>query len=156
MTPVALLDVNILIALFDTVHTHHDVAHDWFADNNTSGWATCPLTENGLLRVLGNPARRDAFLPIAQLGGHLRQFCASGHHEFWPDAISLRDEGLFDLTLVRGYRQVTDIYLLGLAVKHAGRLVTFDQRIQLAAVKGATRGSLEVIGSGRSEVRSTK
>jgi len=105
MTPVALLDVNILIALFDTVHTHHDVAHDWFADNNTSGWATCPLTENGLLRVLGNPARRDAFLPIAQLGGHLRQF---------------------------------------------------DQRIQLAAVKGATRGSLEVIGSGRSEVRSRK
>jgi uncharacterized protein len=145
MTPVALLDVNVLIALFDTVHTHHDLAHDWLADNGAFGWATCPLTENGLLRVLGNPARRDAFIPIAQMAGYLRQFCASGHHEFWPDVISLRDERLFDLTHARGHRQVTDIVLLGLAVKHAGRLVTFDQRIQLAAVKGATGESLDVI-----------
>lgn len=145
MRPVALLDVNVLIALFDAVHTHHDLAHDWFADNHESGWATCPLTENGLLRVLGNPARRDVFIPIAQLADRLRQFCAGAHHEFWPDAISLRDKHLFDLTFVRGYRQVTDIFLLGLAVKHAGRLVTFDQRIQLTAVNGATRGSLEVL-----------
>jgi toxin-antitoxin system PIN domain toxin len=145
MRPVALLDVNILIALFDTVHTHHDLAHDWFADNHEAGWATCPLTENGLLRVLGNPARRDVFTPIARLAEHLRQFCVSGHHEFWPDAISLRDERLFDLTLVRGHRQVTDTFLLALAVQHGGRLVTFDRRIQLAAVKGATRASLEVI-----------
>jgi toxin-antitoxin system PIN domain toxin len=145
MTRVALLDVNVLIALFDSVHTHHDLAHDWFADNQASGWATCPLTENGLLRVLGNPARRDVYTPIGRLAEHLRHFCTSGHHEFWPDAISLRDERLFVLTHARGHRQVTDIFLLGLAVKRAARLVTFDQRMQLAAVKGATPASLEVL-----------
>ena len=145
MTRVALLDVNVLIALFDSVHTHHDLAHDWFADNHASGWATCPLTENGLLRILGNPARRDIHVSTARLAERLRVFCASGHHEFWPDAISLRDERLFDLTHVRGHRQVTDIFLLGLAVAHDGCLVTFDRRMQIAAVKGATRASLEVL-----------
>jgi uncharacterized protein len=145
MKPVALLDVNVLIALFDTVHSHHDLAHDWFADNHDSGWATCPLTENGLLRILGSPARRDTFVPISQLSDHLRRFCASGRHEFWPDTISLRDERIFDLAFVRSHRQVSDVYLLGLAVEHGARLVTFDQGIQLAAVKGATRQSLEVI-----------
>ncbi len=145
MRPVALLDVNVLIALFDTVHTHHDLAHDWFADNHAFGWATCPLTENGLLRILGNPARRDVFTPVARLADLLRRFCTSGHHEFWSDTISLRDERRFDLTFVRGHRQVTDVFLLGLAVEHAGRLVTFDQRIQIDAVKDATRASLEVL-----------
>ena len=145
MKLVALLDVNVLIALFDSVHSHHDLAHDWFADNHDSGWATCPVTENGLLRILGSPARRDTFTPISLLSDHLRRFCASEHHAFWPDTISLRDERIFDLTLVRGHRQVSDVYLLGLAVEHGGRLVTFDQGIQLAAVKAATRASLEVL-----------
>lgn len=145
MSRVALLDMNVLIALFNTVHTHHEIAHDWFADNRASGWATCPLSENGLLRVLGNPARGDEFVPVVRLAAHLRQFCTSGHHEFWPDAISLRDEELFDISLVRGYRQLTDIYLLGLAVTRGGRLVTFDQKIALDAVKGAQKENLEVI-----------
>lgn len=142
---IALLDINVLIALFDVVHTHHDVAHDWFGENRQRGWATCPLTENGLLRIVGNPARRDVFLSIAQLGEHLRQFCAAPHHAFWPDSVSLRDEALFDLSRVRGHRQVTDIYLLGLATKHGGRLVTFDGRIPLAAVKGARPENLVVL-----------
>ena len=145
MKPIALLDVNVLIALFDSVHTHHDLAHDWFADNQQFGWATCPLTENGLLRILGSPARRDTLVPPPLIADHLRRLCAHGHHAFWPDTISLRDERIFDLAFVRGHRQVTDVYLLGLAVEHGGRLVTFDQNIQSAAVKGATRGSLEVL-----------
>jgi toxin-antitoxin system PIN domain toxin len=145
MKPVALLDVNVLIALFDSGHSHHDLAHDWFANNHDAGWATCPLTENGLLRILGHPARRDTFTPISLLSDHLRRFCASEHHAFWPETISLRDERIFDLTAVRGHRQVTDVYLLGLAVARGGRLVTFDHSIPISSVKGAARSSLEVI-----------
>lgn len=147
MSRIALLDVNVLVALFDPDHVHHEVAHDWFADNRTSGWATCPLTENGFVRVLGNLARSGAFVPIPELVDHLTTFCASGHHEFWPDAVSLRDERSFDLSHARGHRQLTDVYLLGLAVKRRGRLVTFDQKVPLGAVRGARREMLEVVAS---------
>src|SRR5450432_4589843 len=98
MNRVALLEVNVLIALFDAEHIHHEMAHDWFADNNRLGWATCPLTENGFLRVLGNPARGGEITRVPQLMTHLRKFCASGHHHFWPDAVSLLDETLFSAT----------------------------------------------------------
>jgi uncharacterized protein len=141
----ALLDVNVLVALFDPDHVHHELAHDWFEDNRTSGWATCPLTENGFVRVLGNLARRGEFVPIPELVKSLRTFCASGHHEFWPDAVSMRDERLFDLSFARGHRQLTDVYLLGLAVKRRGRLVTFDLKVPLRAVKGAKRDMLDVV-----------
>ena len=145
MSRVALLDVNVLVALFNPVHVHHELAHDWFADNRASGWATCPLTENGFLRIFGNPARGDQMMPIPDLIARLRKFCASGHHQFWRDAASLVDESLFDFSLIRGHRQLTDVYLLGLAVRRGGRFVTFDQRIPLGAVKGATPANLEMV-----------
>ena len=147
MSRVALLDVNVLIALFDADHSHHEIAHDWFADNRTLGWATCPLTENGFLRVLGNPARGGEVTRVPDLSGRLRTLCSSGHHQFWRDAASLLDETLFDTALVRGHRQLADIYLLGLAVRRGGRLVTFDRRIPLAAVHGATPAALEVVSA---------
>src|SRR3954447_15326355 len=124
MSGAALLDVNVLVALFDPDHVHHDAAHDWFADCGHAAWATCPLTENGFVRIVSNLARRGEFLPISEVAAILMKFCASGGHEFWPDSISLADEGLFDVTHVRGHRQITDVYLLGLAVKHGGRLTT--------------------------------
>ena len=142
---VALLDVSVLVALFNGGHADHDVAHDWFADNRARGWASCAITENGLLRVLGNPNQGPAFVPIHQLSEHLRRFSASTAHEFWPEDISIRDHDRFDLEAIHGHQQITDVYLLGLAVKRGARLVTFDQRVPLAAVKGATRASLEVI-----------
>jgi uncharacterized protein len=145
MSGAALLDVNVLVALFDPDHVHHDVAHDWFADNAQAAWATCPLTENGFVRIVVNLPKRGEFLPISEVAAIFRTFCASGGHEFWPDTISLGDDRLFDLAQVRGHRQVTDVYLLGLAVKHGGRLVTFDAAIRLNAVKGATRRSIDVI-----------
>ncbi len=147
MTRVGLLDVNVLIALFDPDHVHHEIAHDWFADHRTSGWATCPLTENGFLRVLSNPARGGEIARLPDLVVRLRKFCASGHHQFWPDSISLRDERLFNASFARGHKQLTDVYLLGLAVNRGGRLVTFDSKIPLAAVKGARRETLDVVSS---------
>ena len=147
MSRVALLEVNVLVALFNPVHVHHELAHDWFADNRASGWASCPLTENGFLRVLGNPARGDQMMPIPELVARLRKFCASGHHEFWEDAVSLRDKHLFNAPMARGHRQLTDVYLLGLATRKRGRLVTFDRTIPLMAVIGASRATLEVVSS---------
>jgi len=147
MSRVALLDVNLLVALFDPDHVHHDLAHDWFEDNRSAGWATCPVTENGFVRVLSNPAYGSAVTRVASLVEGLRKFCASGHHQFWPDAVSLRDEKLFNLSLLGGHRHLTDTYLLGLAKKMQGRLVTFDRSIALKAGVGAGSETLEVVSA---------
>ena len=146
MSAVHLLDVNVLVALFDADHVHHDAAHDWFADHRAAGWATSPTTQNGFLRVLSNPAYGAAALRIADLVAGLQAFTASGHHQFWADAVSLADETIFRPAFVRGQRQLTDVYLLGLATSRGGRLATFDRTIPVAAVAGATRRSLAVIG----------
>lgn len=147
MSRVALLDVNVLVALFDSGHVHHEAAHDWFADHRAHGWATCPVSENGFVRVLANPASGLERLRVQALADRLRKFRASGHHAFWPDAVSLVDEKLFNLGMASGHRQVTDIHLLGLAVKMKGCLATFDRSIPLKAVVGATPAALRVIGS---------
>jgi uncharacterized protein len=144
VTRPALLDVNVLVALFDAAHVHHEAAHDWFADNRTNGWATCAITENGFLRVLTNPQSGVTERAPVILES-LRTFCASGHHVFWPDDLSLRDD-VFDLSIAQGHRQLTDIYLLGLAAKMGGVLATFDRSIPLKAVRGARADALAVIG----------
>lgn len=144
MSRPALLDVNVLVALFNPDHIHHEPAHDWFADNRADGWATCPLTELAVLRILANPAFWSGTERTAAILDRLKKFCASGHHHFWPDALSLRDT-IFDLAVVGGHRQLTDIYLLGLAWKRGGRLATFDRSIPLKAVHGAKSDTLIVI-----------
>jgi len=145
MSRVALLDVNMLVALFDSEHVHHELAHDWFADHRGHGWATCPITENGFVRVLSHPAYgHNALRPDRVMKG-LRKFCASGHHEFWPDSVSLVDERSFNLAVASGHRQLTDVYLLGLATKMRGCLATFDRTIPVKAVAGATASTLQII-----------
>lgn len=138
-----LLDVNVLVALFDPHHIHHDAAHDWFAEHRDEGWATCPITENGFVRVVSHPSY-GLGERVESAAARLRTFCASGGHQFWRDAISLRDE-LFDLSRAGGAKQLTDIYLLGLAVNRKACLATFDRTIPTGAVRGATTGSLAVI-----------
>jgi toxin-antitoxin system PIN domain toxin len=145
MAGVALLDVNVLVALFDPDHVHHDLAHDWFAHDGAKGWATCPVTENGFVRIVSNPKYRPDAPPASAALDRLRRFCAGGHHHFWPDAVSLRDESLFVAAAIRGHRQLTDMYLLGLARKKGGRLATFDRTIALSGVKGAKRDHLAII-----------
>ncbi len=142
---VALLDVNVLVALFDPDHVHHEIAHDWFAQQRAHGWATCPVTEHGFVRVLANPAYGAAVSRPVELVDRLRQFCASGHHRFWHDAVSIADLEAVRPSHVRGHRQVTDVALLALAVRMDGCLATFDRTIPVSAVVGATRESLAVI-----------
>ena len=146
MPLVALLDVNVLVALFDPAHVHHDAAHDWFADHRADGWATCAVTENGFLRVVSNPRFGPELLRPAAALDSLRKFCASPGHQFWSEEISLRDPELFDLSTGRGHQQLTDIYLLGLAKRRRGCLATFDRSIPLGAVRGARKDTLALIG----------
>jgi uncharacterized protein len=141
----ALLDINVLVALFDPAHVHHEAAHVWFAASRSAGWATCPLTENGVVRVLSNPAYPTTAERPAQVIERLRAFCESGDHAFWPDGVSLRDSRIFRSTLPIAHRQLTDIYLLGLAKKQGGRLATFDRHIPLGALVGGRADDLLVI-----------
>lgn len=143
MSRPALLDVNLLVALFDPDHLHHEPAHRWFGDQRSSGWATCPLTENGVVRILSNPAYSPSAQRPAEIARRLASFRTSGHHVFWPDDVSICDTGVFNLTV--GHGQLTDVYLLGLAVTHGGRLATFDRSIPMRAIRGARADALVVI-----------
>jgi toxin-antitoxin system PIN domain toxin len=132
----ALLDVNMLVALLDRQHVAHGRAHAWLARNLAGGWASCPLTENGCLRVLTNP-RYAAPVSAPEVLAKLATAKTSGHHEFWADDLTITDAHVFDRAKWRGHQQVTDSYLLALAVNHGGRLVTFDTGIALDIVCNA-------------------
>jgi hypothetical protein len=142
---VALLDVNVLVALFDPDHVHHEPAHAWFAANRSEGWATCPLTENGLVRILSNISYSGLYEAPSAIVERLKIFCASGGHVFWADGVSLRDGRLFRWKAAVSHGQIKDVYLLGLARQKGGRLATFDRHIPLRAVAGAENGYVEVI-----------
>lgn len=146
-TAPALLDVNVLVALFDPDHVHHGTAHDWFADHRHDGWATCPLTENAVVRILANLKYTPVAEPPAQIVRRLRTFCASGDHAFWPDDVSLREDTWLSAETPVSHRQITDVYLLALARHHAGRLATFDRTIPVAASPGASADDLIVIAA---------
>ncbi len=141
----ALLDVNVLVALFDPSHIHHGAAHTWFAAKSKHRWATCSLTENAFVRVLSNPAYPGRRTTVEDAASRLRTFCADRSHTFWTDAISIRDPGRFRWRHVQGHRQLTDVYLLALAVSNRGRLATFDSTISLQSVEGAKAQNLELI-----------
>lgn len=145
MNRVALLDVNVLVALFDPEHVHHELAHDWFTEQRPHGWATCPLTENAFVRVLSNPKYPAGPMRPIDVVDRLRTFCASGQHHFIPDTLSFTETTRFAPSLIKGFRQLTDVYLLALATRARATLATFDRTIPLAAVVGATQAHLTVI-----------
>ena len=143
---IALLDVNVLVALFDPAHANHEAAHQWFAVNRRQGWATCPLTENGLVRVISNPRYPGRMTTIGDAIARLGSFRESGHHTFCPDDASLCDEVVLPAH-IQGYRQLTDVYLFALAVTKEGRLATFDHGIALSSVEGARDRHLAFLGA---------
>jgi uncharacterized protein len=133
---IALLDVNVLIALHDEAHLHHQPARAWMASQGGAPWATCPLTQNGCLRILCQPSYPNPFT-FREAQAMLTDSCEHETHRFLPDDISLLDATRVHHAHIHGHRQLTDLYLLALAVKHGGRLVSFDARIPLSAVHGA-------------------
>jgi toxin-antitoxin system PIN domain toxin len=144
-----LLDVNVLVALFDPSHVHHDAAHRWFQVERVRGWATCPLTENGVVRVLSNPTYPGRRTTVADAVSRLTRFTASGRHRFWPADASLLGDRVIAASRISGYRQITDVYLLALAVRHGGRLATFDRGIPVVAVPEAGPEQIAVLPVGR-------
>ncbi|MGB0712281.1 MAG: TA system VapC family ribonuclease toxin [Gammaproteobacteria bacterium] len=133
----ALLDVNVLIALLDGAHIHHAIAKQWLQAEIESGWASCPITQNGCLRIMSQSAYPGAQAP-AEIAQRLRHASETPWHAFWPDDLSLLARDTLDWNHVLGSRQLTDLYLLALAVHQDGRLVTLDRGIPLHAVPGAT------------------
>ena len=141
-----LFDINLLIALLDGGHTLHERAHAWWSANLSAGWASCPLTENGLIRIMSNPAYRSKIhLSPSFLAAQLALFAVETNHEFWPDSLSFRDDRYFELNQMQTSRSLTDVYLLGLAASRDGRLVTFDRNIPLSIVPRAGPAHLCVI-----------
>ena len=141
----ALLDVNVWIALLDDAHQFSEEANA-FIESPEARIATCPLVENGVIRIMAMPSYgRGGGLPMHQVRQRLQHACASLDHAFWPDDVSLRDDTLIDFSRVQGHQQVTDLYLLALAVRHGGRLVTFDRAVALSSVRGATAEHLLVL-----------
>ena len=140
-----LLDVNILIALLDANHVFHARVHDWLG-RHKGGLATCAITQNGALRIMSQPRYSTLIaLTAAQVKQQLQIGLASQNHVHWPCDESLLDDGLFDWSRIHGHAQLTDIYLLGMAVRHKACLVTLDRNIAINTVHGAKAQNLLVL-----------
>lgn len=139
-----LLDVNVLIALIDPLHTQHEAAHRWFVDAGHRAWASCPLTQNAVPRIVGHPGYANSPGSPAPVVALLTTLCKLPGHAFWPDDVSLLDATCFDHSRLLDTRQITDGYLLALAVAHRGKLATFDRRLVADAVRGG-RAALHLI-----------
>ncbi|MGH2536309.1 MAG: TA system VapC family ribonuclease toxin [Candidatus Promineifilaceae bacterium] len=137
-----LLDVNLLLALSDPMHVHHDVAHRWFKQTGRLAWATCPLTENGFVRIASHPRYPNRPGGVEFVLDLLRQFCAVEGHHFWAEGVSIRRALGSDVIITSD--QVTDVYLLALAAHRGGKLATLDRSIPAAAVPGGA-AALELI-----------
>ncbi len=137
-----LLDINVLLALCDPMHVHHEAAHQWFGKRGRNSWATCPLTENGFVRIASHPRYPNRPGDVAAALAILRRFCKDKEHRFWSENLSIRD--LFKREVLLTHAQITDAYLLGLAVHQGGRLATLDQQLPVKAVDGG-REALELI-----------
>jgi toxin-antitoxin system PIN domain toxin len=143
---VYLLDVNLLLALSDPMHLHHDAAHRWFTETGKAAWATCPITENGFVRVASHPSYPNRPGNASVVLETLQQLCATAGHHFWSADITIRE--LIRAEVQLKHSQITDLFLLGLAVYKGGKLATFDQRIPLDAVSGGKQ-SLELLDPGQ-------
>ena len=130
-----LLDVNVLIALIDPAHVHHDTAHAWFKARGRRSWASCPLTENGVIRIVSHPKYPNCIGSPGLAADVMARLCRLPGHVFWPDDISVLDNQYIDITRLLSSSQITDSYLLALARAHDGQLATFDNRLVVDAVR---------------------
>jgi toxin-antitoxin system PIN domain toxin len=141
---VYLLDINVLLALCDEAHEFHEAAWAWFMPRRAKGWVTCPLTENGFLRILGHPAHPSRLGSLGAAREILEGLCQSEGHRFWADEVSVRDRSRFPELAQATSKTLTDVYLLGLAAMKKAHFATFDRRVNAGIVTGGSR-ALEVI-----------
>ena len=140
----ALLDINVLLALLDRDHIQHEQGRRWFQQQVHHGWASCAVTQNGFIRILSQPSYPSP-VSTPQAIRLLATAASTAHHEHWGSEVSILDETIFDHSRIHGPRQLSDVYLLGLAAHHGGRLVTFDRTIEIAAVRTASPDNLVVL-----------
>jgi uncharacterized protein len=140
----ALLDVNVLIALLDAAHVHHSLTARWIDGAIDHGWASCPITQLGCIRVMSQPAYPNS-QPVAQVAARLAEATRNQHHEFWGDSLDALQAPALHWPAVLTSRHVTDVYLLALAVARDARFVTFDRHVPLAAVTGVAEKNLLVL-----------
>ena len=134
-----LLDVNVLIALVDSDHVHHETAHQWFLTEGQHAWATCPLTENGVLRIVGDPRYPNSPGSPQIVAPLVKQLQHTRGHAFWSDDISLLSQVDIVPECLLHSRYITDTYLLALAKAHNGTLRTFDRHLTTEAVRNGKR-----------------
>ncbi len=141
-----LLDVNVLIALIDPAHVGHEAAHKWFEAEGAAAWATCPITENGVIRIVGHPSYPNSAGSPAEAAAIVAELTGLPGHVFWSDDISLVSAAHVDPARILTPGQVTDSYLLALATAHGGHLATFDRRLSVGAVKGGVAALYLITG----------
>lgn len=145
---VGLLDANVLIALAWPSHLHHSAAHRWFSENRASGWATCPITQCAFVRAACNSKIVKNAVEPREATEMLQRVVDQKHHVFWEEDIEFVAAAV-PKDLLTGHRQVTDAYLLGLAVHRGGKLVTFDRNLRaLLPADGSLADSLEIVSLG--------
>jgi hypothetical protein len=132
-----LLDANVLIALAWPEHEFHNKVGRWFIRHCGAGWATCPFTQAAFVRILCNPAFSANALTAANAARVLESNLNLPNHHFWPDSISVPDALKEVKERFTGHRQITDAYLVSLAVRHRGQLVTLDKGIRAWAPEAA-------------------
>ncbi|NDJ10340.1 MAG: VapC toxin family PIN domain ribonuclease [Acidobacteriia bacterium] len=141
-----LFDVNALIAIVEQSHPFHRPMHAWLQKHVGVTWATCPITENGFVRVLSQSSfqgQRRSPADSIELLRRVRQ-TPGWPHIFWPDDYSISEPSSINAALVPGHNQITDVYLVALALRKGGRLLTFDRRTAWQCVPGATASIIEI------------
>jgi toxin-antitoxin system PIN domain toxin len=126
---VFLLDVSALIALAWPTHRAHSRVQAWFSRNARQGWATCPFTECGFVRIVSNPAFSPDFLTVPEAVRLLTLNVNHPTHRFWADVLPVEDAVRHFQGRLAGHNQVTDSYLLELAIHNEARLATLDERL---------------------------
>ncbi len=127
---ISLLDVNVLVALAWPNHVHHDAATKWFKANQRSGWATCPITQSGFVRVSANERIVPLARPVSEALGVLRRLTELAGHHFWIDDVQISRSPYVQQERLMSHRQIADAHLLAIALRHKGRMATFDRGIR--------------------------
>ena len=140
--PVRLLDVNVLVALACPRHVHHGAAWGWFDACAGDPFATCPMTQCGFVRISSNPKVVQEVRGLGEAVASLGRIVGHPRHVFWEDSIALSDA---PTDRVMGHRQVTDAYLLGLALANGGRFATFDRGVVELARDDGELAAVEII-----------
>jgi len=141
-----LLDVNVLLAMAWPAHRSHEKVQEWLARHAQGGWATCPLTQAAFVRLYSNPAFSTDALSPAKALSVLESNIAHASHQFWADDISMAQAIKNVSGRLKGHQQVTDAYLLGLAIHKNGTLVTLDRGVlDLLSEKNRAHEFVELI-----------